>query len=1146
MNRTTDIIVIAAYLFGTVVFGCSFYFRRKKRDGAHHFMTGGGRLPTWALSLSVFATYISSISFLAMPEGAYDRNWWGWVNALTVPIATLVAVKWFVPFYRRTVGVSAYSFLEKRFGTWARIYASACFLVMQSARSGIILLLLAILVNQLLGFSYESIILVTGLATLIYSVMGGLSAVVWTDAIQALVLIVGTFVCVLCLFFFSPDLATHAVAAWDAGKFSLGSMSLTDWSSNTFWVLFLYGICLNLQNFGVDQCYTQRYVAAKDERAACRSIWTSALIYVPVALLFSAIGTLLWIYNRANPDVIPTGLRAAEVFPWFIMNKLPMGVSGLLVAAILAAAMSTVSSTLNSGSTVLLEDYWKRFCPNGATERGNIIFLRTATVFLSFVSIAIALAVVWIWGKDNGTILGMWYAIQGVLSGGMLGLFLIGAFSRRTRAVHALVATICGFATLVWIVFGQKWMVISHPLHVNLSIVLATLTIVVVGFTLSCLSQNRNRFLFLLMGCVLPTVALTAEKKTEGAFKRLSYNNARTTFVKAGLFSSPLVMDYDGDGDLDVIINSWGIPTWSGTWLFENTGKKGECNPVFKPARKLPRGGDQAQVLSDGRLAVLEPGRVAYDYRENGMKNAQPFKGLPENVHSNVVRGNVWRFADLDGDGKEDLVVGVGDWKGYGWHDAWDVAGVWTNDVLHGYIYFIKNCAGVNGDEAWGVPEVVRLADGRPIDVKGHASPLFADWDGDGDLDLLTCDFIDNYTYFQNIGTKTNPRFAAGRPILDKSLKPIKADLCMVTATVADWDGDGFPDFITCEEDARVCLIRNTGRVAMGVPVFEAPQYFRQERAEVHFGILVTPAVVDWDGDGDEDILTGNSAGYVAFIENLSGPKVAAPKWAEPKLLEADGAPIRIIAGPNGSIQGPAEEKWGYTCLSVGDWDGDGLPDVMLNSIRGEILWCRNIGTRTAPKLAPPAPVAAEWEDAQPELDWGWLKPFGSKNILTQWRTTPYMIDLDEDGLMDLVMLDTEGFLCLWRRARKGDKLVLLPPERCLCDEKGEPLLLAGRDTHAGPGSARAGGSGRRKFCFADWTGDGKKDLIVNSRNVALYEFVGKKNGKWHFAARGDLDDAHLAGHTTSPTACDFDGDGKEDLLVGAEDGFFYLLDNNR
>lgn len=483
MTNWIDLLIIGVYLVGTTLFGCSFFFRKGGKSVANTFMTGGGRLPTWAIALSVFATHVSSISFLALPEGAYASNWWGWINSITVPIATLVAAIWFVPFYRKATSVSAYSFLERRFGAWARIYASLCFLVMQSARSGIILLLLAILVNQLLGFSYESIILVTGVATLIYSMMGGFAAVVWADAIQSLILIGGTLVCVVCLLVFTPDLSGNLAAAWGAGKISLGSMDLSDWGTNTFWVLFFYGICINLQNFGVDQCYTQRYVAAKDEKAAAKSIWGSACLYVPVTLLFTIIGTLLWMYNHAT-GAVPAGMKAAEVFPWFIMHRLPTGVSGLLVAAIIAAAMSTVAATLNSGSTVLLEDYWKRFCPSRAGERADIVFLRTMTVLLAFVSIGIALSVVWIWGKDNKTVLGMWYVMQGVLSGGMLGLFLIGAFSKRTRSWHAFIATVCGFLVLAWITFGQSILPLPRPLHVNLSIVFATLAIVTVGFAL--------------------------------------------------------------------------------------------------------------------------------------------------------------------------------------------------------------------------------------------------------------------------------------------------------------------------------------------------------------------------------------------------------------------------------------------------------------------------------------------------------------------------------------------------------------------------------------------------------------------------------------------------------------------------------------
>lgn len=482
MKNNIDLFVIAFYLVAVTLFGCSFYFRKnRKGDDANDFMTGGGRLPTWAIGLSVFATHVSSISFLALPEGAYGpENWQGWVNSLTVPLATLVAAVWFVPFYRTRARVSAYSFLEECFGAWARIYASSCFLVMQSARSGIILLLLAILVNQLMGFSCTSIILVTGVATLVYSMMGGFAAVVWTDALQSIVLMAGTAVCVGCLLAFTPDLSVHASAAWEAGKFSLGSFSLATWSENTFWVMFVYSICVNLQNFGVDQCYTQRYVAARDTRAAVKTIFTSAALYVPLTLLFTAIGTLLWMYNRACPGEIPENIRAAAVFPWFIVNKLPTGIRGLLVAAIIAAAMSTLSTTLNSGSTVLLEDYWKRFAGRRAGARSHIVFLRLATAFLAFVSVAIALGVVWL--AQDTSILSAWWVLQGVLSGGMLGLFLIGAFAKRTRPFQALVATGCGFVALLWTVFGQKIFPLPWAFHINLSLVFGTLAIVLVGF----------------------------------------------------------------------------------------------------------------------------------------------------------------------------------------------------------------------------------------------------------------------------------------------------------------------------------------------------------------------------------------------------------------------------------------------------------------------------------------------------------------------------------------------------------------------------------------------------------------------------------------------------------------------------------------
>ena len=482
MKSWIDLAVIAAYLVGTTLFGCSFYFRNGAGD-AKMFMAGGGRIPGWALSLSVFATYVSSISFLALPAKAYLTNWNVLVLSFSIPIAAGIAAVWFVPFYRRMTSASAYSFLEERFGFWARAYASGCFLVMQSVRSGMILFLLALLLKSLLGFSIPCVILVVGVSTIVYSMLGGIQAVVWTDAIQAIVLIAGALICLAVLGCTLPDgLAVGVRDAFDAGKFSLGSFSLADWGSETFWVTFIYGVFLNLQNFGIDQSYTQRYIAARSKSDAVRSMFSGAMLYLPVSFVFVAIGTLLWIWVKGHPGVVPEDVLAKSdaVFPWFIVNRLPTGVTGLLVAAIIAAAMSTVSSTLNSGATVLLEDYRKRFAKSEILPVSQIRFLRGSTVVLGCFSISVALVVM-----NVTSVLTTWWALQSVLSGGMLGLFLLGTFVRRTGKAQAAVSTVLGIVVVVWIVMGQSLTFGRSLVHVNLAIVLGTVAIVFAGGLLS-------------------------------------------------------------------------------------------------------------------------------------------------------------------------------------------------------------------------------------------------------------------------------------------------------------------------------------------------------------------------------------------------------------------------------------------------------------------------------------------------------------------------------------------------------------------------------------------------------------------------------------------------------------------------------------
>jgi hypothetical protein len=370
----------------------------------------------------------------------------------------------------------------------------------------------------------------------------------------------------------------------------------------------------------------------------------------------------------------------------------------------------------------------------------------------------------------------------------------------------------------------------------------------------------------------------------------------------------------------------------------------------------------------------------------------------------------------------------------------------------------------------------------------------------------------------------------------------------MFVPAAVDWDGDGDVDLIVGQVDGRVMFIENSGRLEDGMPQFELPRFFQQQADDVKFGVLATPVSVDWDDDGDEDLICGNAAGYIGFIENLDGG--CPPCWARPKLLAADGKTIRLMAGPNGSIQGPCEAKWGYTTLTANDWDHDGLTDLVVNSIWGKVVWYRNVGTRHAPKLAAASPIEVEWPGNPPKPAWNWWDPQG-KSLATQWRTTPVVIDWNHDGLNDLVMLDVEGYLALFERRKIGDELHLMPPARVFYG-KGPSSFDRAQRVDGGSSAdgllrlntGSAGQSGRRKLCFVDWDRDGRTDLLVNSVNVNFLRNVSESEGKTVFEDMGSVDTRQLAGHTTSPMVVDWDGNGVPDLLVGAEDGFLYHLEN--
>lgn len=499
-----DWAVLVAYFVGTLSIG--FYFWRRSRS-TEGFTVASRSLPGWVCGLSIFATYVSSISYLALPGKSFADNWNPFVFSLSIPLAAWIAVRWFLPYYRAGGEISAYARLEQRFGVWARLYASLFYLLTQIARMGVVMYLMALPMAVIFGWDIRVIILATGVTVTVYSFVGGIVAVIWTDAIQAVVLMGGALICLAVMLLGVDGGPVEVVrAAVAEGKFSLGDWGAgirqgTIWFDGahaTFFVVLLYGLVINLQNFGIDQSYIQRYIASRSDREARKSLWLGALLYVPVSAVFFLIGTTLFVYYHSDrhihelteikqlvvrqrlmqEGVLPpqsagsdmaeavaeyqrqVDARAAQlgptdigdrVFPHFIARHLPPGLTGLLIAAIFAAAMSTVSTSLNSSATLLMSDYYRRFVNPQASERQSLTVLYVSTIVWGALGTGMGLLLV----RLTDSALDIWWTLSGVFGGGMCGLFLLGMISRRAGNPAAVAGVLAGVLLILWMSFPK-------------------------------------------------------------------------------------------------------------------------------------------------------------------------------------------------------------------------------------------------------------------------------------------------------------------------------------------------------------------------------------------------------------------------------------------------------------------------------------------------------------------------------------------------------------------------------------------------------------------------------------------------------------------------------------------------------------------
>ena len=519
---TIDFLVFAVFTLGVVFFGCSFF---RKGGSAEEFAHAGRSLPGWVVGMSIFATYVSSISYIGYPGKAFGTNWNAFVFSLSIPVAAYFAARYFVPFYRFGGSVSAYAFLEDKFGRWARLYASACYLLTQIARMGSILYLLAMPMYILMGWDMVAVIIATSALVIVYSMMGGLKAVIWADAIQGIILIGGALLCLGILLFSLPEgplqlfqladdataatlLAGHASerasdvnatlgsVAHYGNKFSLGSFG-TSLTESTFWVCLVYGIFINLQNYGIDQNYVQRYHTAKSLRAARFSVLFGGYLFIPVSALFFLIGTALYAYYGAGVAPLPADIadHPDYVFPYFIVSSLPVGLRGLLIASIFAAGMSTVSTSVTSAATVILKDYVEPLTSHPSPSTG-IVGRKSpsplTTLRISSLSVGVLGALTAIAMMGVKSIVDAWWTLSGIFSGGMLGLFLLGILPRRISRRAALAGCMAGIIVIAWVSLGGVLRLPGPHLHEYLAIVLGTTTIFVTGVLATLLFQEKT------------------------------------------------------------------------------------------------------------------------------------------------------------------------------------------------------------------------------------------------------------------------------------------------------------------------------------------------------------------------------------------------------------------------------------------------------------------------------------------------------------------------------------------------------------------------------------------------------------------------------------------------------------------------------
>lgn len=437
--------VLALYLSISVLIGL--YFARKQKSTADYF-TGGGRIPWWASGLSVFGTLLSAITFMAIPAKAFITDWsFFFLNITAILITPLIAFI-FIPFFNKLKIKTAYEYLEGRFNYTARAFGSLSFILFQLGRIGIVLLLPSLAISIVTGIPVETSILIMGVLCILYTTFGGIEAVIWTDVMQVVVLLGGSVLAVVWIMLHTEtsfvDMMTYAS---EKDKFNLTNMEF-NFTESTFWVVFLGGLASAMVTQGTDQTIVQRFLTSSSVKDSQKTLYTNAVLTLPATIIFFGLGTLLFIFYTEMPNALsPAMSNNDSIFPWYIVRELPIGVSGLLVAGIFSAAMSSISSSLNSVSTAYCNDFHSHFKPN-VSDMKLLRIARVATIVTGILGLLLAL---WMASSNIKSLWDQFYRFLGLFTGGLGGMFLLGMLTKKANAKGTLLGLLAS-AIVIWYV----------------------------------------------------------------------------------------------------------------------------------------------------------------------------------------------------------------------------------------------------------------------------------------------------------------------------------------------------------------------------------------------------------------------------------------------------------------------------------------------------------------------------------------------------------------------------------------------------------------------------------------------------------------------------------------------------------------------